>query len=251
EHLENVRSHLKGEEMKIAFLKDKLDVYEALVRMCLARGSSAADLETAFAYIEQAKSRSLADLIAFRAHHLPLPPSSGTHRALAESVGALRQDLNWYNRALRLQEIQSSNLRDPHAEKLRRAARECEHRLVEEMANLRVRDQEFVSLHAAGSIPLEEVRSILPGNAVLLEYYRIQNTFYACLLTRGDLKIIPLGSVSALRRLLQLLRFQLSKFRLGPEYVRTFSRQLLDATNAHLQVFYRQLIQPIEAHLTG
>ena len=37
-HLENLRSHLKAEEMKIAFLKDKLEVYEALVRMCLARG---------------------------------------------------------------------------------------------------------------------------------------------------------------------------------------------------------------------
>ena len=35
EHLENLRSHLKAEEMKIAFLKDKLEVYEALVRMCL------------------------------------------------------------------------------------------------------------------------------------------------------------------------------------------------------------------------
>ena len=27
--------------MKIAFLKDKLEVYEALVRMCLSRGDSA------------------------------------------------------------------------------------------------------------------------------------------------------------------------------------------------------------------
>jgi CHAT domain-containing protein len=48
---------------------------------------------------------------------------------------------------------------------------------------------------------------------------------------------------------LQLLRFQLSKFRLGPDYVRTFHAQLLDATNAHLQEFYRQLIAPIEADL--
>ena len=37
-HLENLRSHLKAEEMKIAFLKDKLEVYEALVRMCLGAG---------------------------------------------------------------------------------------------------------------------------------------------------------------------------------------------------------------------
>jgi tetratricopeptide (TPR) repeat protein len=48
EHLENLRSHLKAEEMKIAFLKDKLAVYEALVRMCLSRGAAAEDQETAF-----------------------------------------------------------------------------------------------------------------------------------------------------------------------------------------------------------
>ena len=40
-HLENLRSHLKAEEMKIAFLKDKLEVYEALVRMCLAASTRA------------------------------------------------------------------------------------------------------------------------------------------------------------------------------------------------------------------
>jgi len=38
ERLENLRSHLKAEETKIAFLKDKLAVYEALVRMCLRNG---------------------------------------------------------------------------------------------------------------------------------------------------------------------------------------------------------------------
>ena len=51
-----------------------------LVRMCLARAPSTASREAAFAYIEQAKSRSLADLIAFRAYRLP--PSRKTHRAL-------------------------------------------------------------------------------------------------------------------------------------------------------------------------
>ena len=56
---------------------------------------------------------------------------------------------------------------------------------------------------------------------------------------------MPVGSASNLRRVLQLLRFQLSKFRLGPEYVKLFQQQLLDATNAHLHEFYEQLIAPI------
>ena len=36
--LETLRSSLRGEELKIAFLKNKLEVYESLVDLCLARG---------------------------------------------------------------------------------------------------------------------------------------------------------------------------------------------------------------------
>jgi CHAT domain-containing protein len=247
ERLENLRSHLTADEMKIAFLKDKLAVYESLVRMCLGRGPAPAHLEAAFAYIEQAKSRSLADLIAFRAHRLPA--SRKTRGALLERVESLRGELNWHSRAIRLLEGQSASLRGPRLEKLRRAARDCEHRLVEALANLRVEDREFANLEAAGSIDLETIRSALPEDAMLVEYYRAGDAFYVCLLSRGALKIVELGPAPELRRVLQLLRFQLSKFRLGPEYVRTFQQQLLEAANAHLREFYRQLIAPIEQHL--
>ena len=78
--MESLRSHLHGEETKIAFLKDKLEVYEALVRMCLAGGDARATGKRRLSYIEQAKSRSLADLIAFRAQDLPAPRASATRR---------------------------------------------------------------------------------------------------------------------------------------------------------------------------
>ena len=249
EWLENLRSHLQTDEIKIAFLKDKLAGYESLVRMCLARGPSAANREAAFTYIEQAKSRSLADLIAFRAHRLPA--SRKAHRGLVEQVDTLRGELNWYSRAIHLLEGQSAGTRGSRLDKLRRSARDCERRLVEALASLRMEDHEFANLEAAGSIDLETIRSALPADALLLEYYRVGDAFHVCLLSRGDLKIVELGPASALRRVLQLLRFQLSKFRLGPEYVRTFEPQLLEAANEHLREFYRQLIAPIEEHLAA
>jgi CHAT domain-containing protein len=245
--LENLRSHLKAEEMKIAFLKDKLEVYESLVRMCLGRGDTGVNREAAFQYIEQAKSRSLADLIAFRSQGLPA--SRKTERALVEQVNTLRGELNWYSRTILLLEDRAANLMAPQLVKLRRAARDCEQRLVGALANLRVEDQEYANLQAAGAIPLESIRAALPEDAILVQYYRVRDTFYTCLLSRKDLKILPAGSVSTLRRTLQLLRFQLSKFRLGAEYVRTFQHQLLDAANSHLQEFHEQLLAPIEPHL--
>jgi len=245
--LESLRSHLRTEETKIAFLKDKLEVYEALVRMCMGDGARPPDPEGAFRYIEQAKSRSLADLIAFRAHTLP---TSGSGRLnLVERVRALREELNWYSRSIQLEESRSGSMREARVEKLRRSARDCEHRLVEAMASLRVEDREWATLQDAGTIDLDAIRSAVPADAMLLQYYRVRETFYACLLSRGGLKIVPLGSVPELRRALQLLRFQLSKFRLGAEYVATFDRQLLEATRAHLQNFYTQLVAPIAKDL--
>jgi CHAT domain-containing protein len=247
ERLENMRSHLNAEEMKIAFLKDKLAIYEALVRMCLGRGSSPADQEAAFLYIEQAKSRSLADLIAHRGSSLPNPRE--THRVMIDQVSSLREELNWYSRAIQLLESGAANLRALHLEKLRRAARECERRLVEAMASLHVEDKEYANVGDARPIDLETIRSCLSEDAILLQYYRVQDRFYACIVSRHSLKIVPAGSASELRRALQLLRFQLSKFRLGKDYVRTFDQRLIDATHAHLREFYRQLIAPIAADL--
>jgi len=245
--LESMRSHLKAEEMKVAFLKDKLAIYEALVRMCLSRGNSAADQEAAFVYIEQAKSRSLADLLAFRGSSLP--NAREAHRVLIEQVTSLRDELNWYSRAIHMLESGTATLRASQLEKLRRAARDCEHRLVEAMGNLRVEDKEYANVEDARSIDLESIRSSLPEDAILLQYYRVQDRFYACVLSRDSLKIVPVGSASQLRRELQLLRFQLSKFRLGEEYIRTFEPRLVEATNEHLRQFYRHLIAPIAAGL--
>jgi tetratricopeptide (TPR) repeat protein len=247
DHMENLRSHLKADEMKIAFLKDKLEVYESLVRMCLSRGASPARQEAAFVYVEQAKSRSLADLIAFRAHGLP--PSTPSHRKVVEDVNVLREELNWYTRSIQLQEGRAADPRDPHLERLRRSARNCERQLAEVLTRLRVEDHEYANLQAGAPIDIEAIRSVIPADALLLEYYRVGDILYAAMLSRGNLIMTPLGKVADLRRELQLLRFQLSKFRLGPDYVRTFHSQLLQATNAHLEEFYRQLIAPIERHL--
>jgi CHAT domain-containing protein len=243
DRLENLRSHLKTEETKIAFLKDKLAVYESLVRMCLGRGEAECNQEQAFAFIEQAKSRSLADLIALRGERPPTVRQAQT--ALIEQVATLREELTWYTRAIQMLESGSSALRTPHLEKLRRAARECEQRLVETMTSVRDENPDFANVEQGSPIDLESIRSALPGDAILLQYYRVENTLYACVLSRRGLKIVPAGAASEVRRVLQLLRFQLSKFRLGAEYVTHFHPLLLEAANAHLQTLYESLIAPI------
>ena len=249
DRLENLRSHLKTEETKIAFLKDKLAVYESLVRMCLNRGETVCEHEQAFAFIEQAKSRSLADLIAMRGDRPPTARQAQT--ALIEQVATLREELTWYTRAIQMLESGSAALRTPHLEKLRRAARECEQRLVETMTSVRDENPDFANVEQGSSIDLESIRGVLPEDALLLQYYRVQDTLYACLLSRHSLKIVPVGAASEVRRVLQLLRFQLSKFRLGPDYAARFHALLLEAANAHLRTLYENLIAPLETFLNA
>ena len=55
----------------------------------------------------------------------------------------------------------------------------------------------------------------------------------------------PVTVQSRIQKLLQLLQFQLSKFRLHPQYLATFSEPLLFSTEAHLKSLYEELIAPI------
>ena len=54
--LEMLRSNLRGQELKMSFLKNRLEVYELLVDSCLRGHSTADSLREAFGYIEEAKS---------------------------------------------------------------------------------------------------------------------------------------------------------------------------------------------------
>ena len=99
--LERLRSDLGAEDLKVAFFKDKLAVYENLVAIGLTLGPERQRQEAAFGYIERAKSRSLADLIAFRAGTLAPRVESD----LGDEVQRLRQQINWHARQIELEEL--------------------------------------------------------------------------------------------------------------------------------------------------
>jgi tetratricopeptide (TPR) repeat protein len=247
--LENLRSHLRREELKIAFVQDKLAVYESLVWMCLEHEPSPEGLEMAFAYIEQAKSRSLADLIAFRAHALPSP--SKVCSEIVEKVHSLREELNWYYRQVDLAAIRAEPSTPEQLDRLRRTARECEEQLVKALDDVRDTPTEFAALQSGGTVDLGAIRSALPADTMLLEYYQARGTLYACLVSRDALQIFPLTPVSRVRNLVRLLNFQLAKFRLGPDYARTFGEAMLDATKAHLRELYAEIIGPVRGRLAA
>jgi CHAT domain-containing protein len=53
------------------------------------------------------------------------------------------------------------------------------------------------------------------------------------------------------QKILQLLQFQISKFRLDPQYVSTFQDSLLESTQAHLKNLYQELLGPLQNSLNA
>jgi CHAT domain-containing protein len=84
---------------------------------------------------------------------------------------------------------------------------------------------------------------------VLLEYYQARGSYYVCVVGRERLEVVRLAPAPDVRRLLRLLQFQLSKFRLGPQYVDAFASQFRAAAEVHLSELYGALVAPIRDQL--
>jgi len=239
EAVEHVRGKLRGEELKIAFFQNKLEVYENLVDLCLHRPNS---FEEAFGYIEQAKSRALMDLL-MQSVHVPRAADSGQSE-LVRSIRNLREELNWYYNLIEREQLRPEERSQERIKQLEQQARLREADLMRA-----VKDATASEAHEAGLVAsttsLEQIRAALPADTALVEYFRTQDRTLACVLTRDQLHMVPVTLHSRIQKLLQLLQFQMSKFRLNPQYLATFNDSLLHSTEAHLKSLYQELLAPI------
>jgi CHAT domain-containing protein len=243
--LERLRSDLGAEDLKVGFLKDKLAVYENLVAIGLTLGPERQRQEAAFGYIERAKSRSLADLIAFRAGTLAPRVDS----ELGDEVQHLRQQVNWHARQIELEELRREKRSVRRITTLRRRARTIENRLVKSLQAVRATDQEFAALQGGAAFSVDEIREVVTPGTVLLEYYEARGQIYACVLSRDRLDVVPVASALVVRKMLRLLQFQLSKSALGSQYPGVAADRHDGATLAHLAELYTILVAPIRDRL--
>jgi len=244
--LERLRSHLGAEDLKVSFLKDKLAVYEGLVSIGLALGRQRHRQEQAFGFIEQAKSRSLADLISFRGSAI----APHVENALTDEVRNLRQQINAQYRQIELDEGRRDKRSARRVELLRQRTRTLENRLVKSLNAVSRTDREFAALQGGTSFTVDEIREVLGSDSVLLEYYQARGQIYACVLGRDSLDVLPVASGDAVRKVLRLLQFQLSKVGLGSTAGRE-AEQRRGATDAHLSELYRMLVAPVRDLLRG
>src|SRR5436305_4032045 len=64
--LETLRTSLQGDELRIGFMRNRVGVYDRLIRLCMDGATKHRTAEEALSYVEAAKSRTLQDLILAR-----------------------------------------------------------------------------------------------------------------------------------------------------------------------------------------
>lgn len=248
EQIESLRSSLGRDELKISFMKNKTEVYERLIDLCLTGDLAGRSDEEAFSYIEMAKSRSLTELLFQRNH--PLLEDASGQSELVHKIRDLRQELNWYQHRIEEEQLRP---KENAEQKLQQLHREAQSREKELLAALRE-----IPDGAAGSpvlpvqqhVPLETVRSFLADSQAIIEYFSIGDRIMAAIVTRESLSITPLTTMSEITESLRLLRFQLGKFQM-PVPFEAAPEQSYRATLGHLRKLHDALIAPLRSELAA
>jgi CHAT domain-containing protein/predicted negative regulator of RcsB-dependent stress response len=238
--LESLRSRLNSEELKIAFMKNRLEVYERLVALCLFTESS-----KAFGYIEAAKSRSMAEVVAQGGVQIDFVGEGDL--SIVKRLNQIRQDLNWYYHRIEIGQLAAEAMSPAETDRLRKKANELEreysraHREMPRASRDRAMDTSGDSL--------KEIQQNLGRDCTLVEYFRVEDQLVAAVVTAQNLRLVRVTQVSSVREPLQQLQFQLGKVRYsqGPGLS---VDALLPPIQSSLSRLHECLMAPLQPHLT-
>ena len=245
--LESLRSSLMRDEMKISFMRNKTELYERLVDLCVSEESEGLSREEAFGYIELAKSRSLTELILQRSHTLPdVQPGQSE---LVHKIRELREELNWYQHRIEQEQLRPEQKSAERIEVLRLEAQQREKSLLRVLGDLS-RDDAGATASPQGVVPLEAIRAHLGAHTSLLEYFSAGDRIIATVLTAGALEIIPITTSARVLEAMRLLRFQLGRRQFAHAGGATPRDGMDRATAAHLKTLHDELIAPVRSLLS-
>lgn len=248
--VERLRLRLRPGEARAAFLADKLPAYERLVVANLER-KDVDGLRAAFRYVEMAKSRALADLMAqhLRSTTTVLPKRESRVR---EQLAHRLQELSWY----------SSRIDDEHEKGEQRNARldahlrsevdRCERDLASLFRRLEVEDSNLAGLFAAEPAGLDELSRSLADDEVAIEFFISGDDVSAFVVTQTGSAAFPaLADRKRIETHLTALRFQFEKFALGANYTAGHKLALRRSADSHLEALHGLLIKPLGTLIDG
>jgi CHAT domain-containing protein len=244
--IERLQASIGAEDYKIAFLSDKLQVYQALVLLCLDLKTAVSEQE-AFETVERAKSRTLLDNLAREKSGKSF---SEAEAGLIADINRLKQELNWYYNRLNHPQI------DPDSPEtlaeLTSAVSRRERALSQRLKKWRSPDLETVPRNPIWTITLKKIQAILPHNTLLLEFYTANNEVVVFGITTTEIWSHRYKTpVEQISEFLSEFRFQINKFSYGTNYRQRHEMILKRSIDDSLHKLHQALIAPIENHLTA
>ena len=228
-------------------MKNRLEVYECLVELCLDESIRPNSAEESFGYMELAKSRSLAELLV--QHGPGLPADDTGQSGLVRRIRGMREDLNWYYRRIENEQLRKETPSRERIEQLQKEALAHENELLRAFRELPPAQTERDLAMGPAILSLKTIREFLPPDTAVIEYFSVKDRFVAAILTAKSLEIVAATPVSRIVNLLRMVQFQLSKFRLGSEYMKSFANSLLGAVQSHLAQLYLELVAPFRERI--
>lgn len=241
-----VRSHLRADELKSAFLRDKLDLFARAAEISIDRFNDGA---RALYYIEQAKSRSLADLLApfierELAGHLAQP-------ATRTRFYALLNELNWYA-SVAQPSREEEGRRFYGAAYLKERRQRCEAELAEIFRRIQIEHASYAQLQRPASIDLPHLQRLLAPDETVIEYFSTGGKLSAFVITSESVRAQRyLIDEREAEELLETLQFQMEKFILDPDYIKRYIMRLETSVRSPLGSLYKSLIAPLADQLRG
>lgn len=207
ELLESQRSTIKSDGLKINFTSNKNAVYSDIVSLLLKQNK----IESAFSYVERAKSRALVDLLASKQSF------DQTAAPVQSSLAAIKQAELAYDKV---------KLEGRHQ---KRGIVSNQYRALQQAA------PEVASLISVASPNIKSIQSKLPAKEVLVEYYQSSDELYAFVLTEKGITSTKLSATS--------LKENVNQYRESLQSANTSDYKQLGPK------LYQQLIAPIAVQL--
>src|SRR5258707_13961485 len=166
--LETLRSRLQGEELKISFVKNRMQVYEALVDLYIAENGTGTSTEEALSCMEAAKSRSMIEMIFQSGQSLPMGDAGQSE--LGRRIRDLREELNWYYHRIELEQLRPEESSSKRLQQLQEKAVSHENELLRTLRELPANEREYATLKAPAASSLPRLQSTLPSGTAMVEY---------------------------------------------------------------------------------
>jgi CHAT domain-containing protein len=244
--IEQMTASLTADELRTAFVGDKLAPYEALVLYYALSDSS-----LAFRWAERAKSRALVNLLSAGIRpKLHIMDEMDTHQA--RRLKEIREELSWlYTRVTRGVAPGESGAPAAVPETWNKI-QQREQEATSLWRSLQGRHAEELSLIRESSLAPLEIQSALPEDTALVEYFAAQNQIVAFIVTREKIHSIRLdASLPDVLALIEKVAFQFSKFQYGKSYYERHRADLLQSTQDALSKLGLALIDPLWEHVSA